>query len=84
VPSGIKRYFLLLTAIPHNGKEEEFQQFMALIDDDRFEGRFRDRETHLTLRSGKCRSFGGFFRRIRKGKDQRQPMLNMPSMRHRG
>jgi len=38
----ITRHFLLLTATPHNGKEEEFQLFMALLDADRFEGRFRD------------------------------------------
>jgi len=36
------RHFLLMTATPHNGKEEDFQLFMALLDDDRFEGRFRD------------------------------------------
>lgn len=36
------RHFLLMTATPHNGKEEEFQLFMALLDGDRFEGRFRD------------------------------------------
>ena len=40
--SGITRHFLLLTATPHNGKEEDFQLFMALLDGDRFEGRFRD------------------------------------------
>src|SRR5512136_1479186 len=39
---GIARHFLLLTATPHNGKEEDFQLFMALLDADRFEGRFRD------------------------------------------
>lgn len=38
----ITRHFLLLTATPHNGKEEDFQLFMALLDADRFEGRFRD------------------------------------------
>jgi len=38
----ITRHFLLLTATPHNGKEEDFQLFMALLDGDRFEGRFRD------------------------------------------
>jgi len=38
----ITRHFLLMTATPHNGKEEDFQLFMALIDQDRFEGRFRD------------------------------------------
>ena len=36
------RQFLLLTATPHNGKEEDFQLFMSLIDGDRFEGRYRD------------------------------------------
>ncbi len=36
--SGIARHFLLLTATPHNGKEEDFQLFMSLIDQDRFEG----------------------------------------------
>lgn len=40
--SGLTRHFLLLTATPHNGKEEDFQLFMALLDGDRFEGRFRD------------------------------------------
>jgi SNF2 family DNA or RNA helicase len=40
--STLTRHFLLLTATPHNGKEEEFQLFMALLDGDRFEGRFRD------------------------------------------
>ena len=35
------RHFLLMTATPHNGKEEDFQLFMALLDPDRFEGRFR-------------------------------------------
>ena len=38
----ITRHFLLLTATPHNGKEEDFQLFLALLDADRFEGRFRD------------------------------------------
>lgn len=38
----LARHFLLLTATPHNGKEEDFQLFMALLDGDRFEGRFRD------------------------------------------
>ena len=38
----LTRHFLLMTATPHNGKEEDFQLFMALLDNDRFEGRFRD------------------------------------------
>lgn len=40
--SGLTRHFLLLTATPHNGKEADFQLFMALLDSDRFEGRFRE------------------------------------------
>ncbi len=40
--STLTRHFLLMTATPHNGKEEDFQLFMALLDGDRFEGRFRD------------------------------------------
>jgi superfamily II DNA or RNA helicase len=36
------RHLLLMSATPHNGKEEDFQLFMALLDGDRFEGRFRD------------------------------------------
>jgi SNF2 family DNA or RNA helicase len=36
--SSIARHFLLLTATPHNGKGEDFQLFMSLIDQDRFEG----------------------------------------------
>lgn len=35
--SNICRHFLLLTATPHNGKEQDFQLFMSLIDQDRFE-----------------------------------------------
>ena len=40
--ASITRNFLLMTATPHNGKEEDFQLFMALLDGDRFEGKFRD------------------------------------------
>lgn len=40
--SSVARHFLLMTATPHNGKEEDFQLFMALLDGDRFEGKFRD------------------------------------------
>ena len=36
------RHFLLMTATPHAGREEDFQLFMALLDTDRFEGRYRD------------------------------------------
>ena len=36
--SNIARNYLLLTATPHNGKDEDFQLFLSLIDPDRFEG----------------------------------------------
>ena len=39
---GLCRHLLLMSATPHNGREEDFQLFMALLDGDRFEGRFRD------------------------------------------
>jgi SNF2 family DNA or RNA helicase len=39
---GFTRHLLLMTATPHNGKDEDFQLFLALLDSDRFEGRFRD------------------------------------------
>ena len=38
----ISRHFLLMTATPHNGKEEDFQLFLSLLDSDRFYGKFRD------------------------------------------
>ena len=39
---GRARNFLMLTATPHAGKEEDFQLWMALLDGDRFEGRARE------------------------------------------
>ncbi len=33
------RNLLLMTATPHNGKDEDFQLFMALLDEDRFAGK---------------------------------------------
>jgi superfamily II DNA or RNA helicase len=36
------RHLLLMTATPHNGKEEDYQLFLALLDSDRFYGKFRD------------------------------------------
>ena len=36
------RHLLLMTATPHNGKEEDFQLFLGLLDSDRFFGKFRD------------------------------------------
>ncbi|HEX3721511.1 MAG TPA: helicase-related protein, partial [Nitrolancea sp.] len=45
--SGLTRHLLLMTATPHNGKEEDFQLFMSLLDSDRFEGQFRSGD-HVT------------------------------------
>ncbi len=39
------RHLLLLTATPHSGKEEDFQQFMSLLDPDRFAGKGRKEKT---------------------------------------
>lgn len=36
------RHLLLMSATPHNGKDADFQLFMALLDSDRFEGRNRE------------------------------------------
>jgi Superfamily II DNA/RNA helicases, SNF2 family len=36
------RNLMLMSATPHNGKEQDFQLFLALLDEDRFEGRFRE------------------------------------------
>jgi len=52
--SGLTRHFLLMSATPHNGKEADFQLFMALLDGDRFEGRFRD-GVHTSDTSGLMR-----------------------------
>lgn len=46
--SKLTRHLLLMTATPHNGKNEDFQLFLALLDPDRFEGRFRDGGVHAT------------------------------------
>ena len=48
--STLTRHFLLMTATPHNGKEEDFQLFMALLDGDRFEGRSATAYTRSTSR----------------------------------
>lgn len=42
VLSRCTRQFLLLTATPHNGKNEDFHIFLSLLDGDRFEGKPRD------------------------------------------
>ncbi|GHU23820.1 RNA helicase [Spirochaetia bacterium] len=39
--STISRHFLLLTATPHNGKDDNFQLFLRLLDKDRFDGKNR-------------------------------------------
>ena len=51
---GIARHLLLMTATPHNGKEEDFQLFLTLLDRDRFEGRFRS-NVHAADTSGVMR-----------------------------
>lgn len=50
----ITENLLLLTATPHNGKSEDFQLFMALVDPDRFEGarHMRPRRTGAAGRAG--------------------------------
>jgi superfamily II DNA or RNA helicase len=40
------RHFLLLTATPHTGKEDEFHLFMSLLDPDRFAGHRRSKAEH--------------------------------------
>jgi superfamily II DNA or RNA helicase len=39
------RHLLLMTATPHNGKTEDFQLFLSLLDSDRFYGRIRERDS---------------------------------------
>lgn len=47
-------HFLLMTATPHAGKEEDFQLFMSLLDPDRFAGKFRQ-GVHRTNTDGLMR-----------------------------
>jgi len=44
--SGTAENLLLMTATPHAGKEDDFQLFMSLLDEDRFEGQFREGVHH--------------------------------------
>jgi hypothetical protein len=62
--STLTRHFLLMTATPHNGKEEDFQLFMALLDGDRFEGRFRDGVHTAEVRRWSERKLTDFNRRL--------------------
>lgn len=45
--SQISRNLLLLTATPHNGKEEDFRLFLTLVDADRFEGAARSQDKEI-------------------------------------
>jgi len=40
------RHYLLMTATPHNGKPEDFQLFLSLLDADRFYGKAREGNTN--------------------------------------
>ena len=51
----ITRHLLLMTATPHSGKEEDFQAFLALLDPDRFEGRYRQHVHDLDTSGMMCR-----------------------------
>lgn len=51
------RNLLLMTATPHNGKEADFQEFMKLLDSDRFEGGAKLKLAHDT---------DGLMRRLQK------------------
>ncbi len=52
------RHLLLMTATPHNGKDEDFQTFLSLLDADRFAGRGAKRAEPDTVE--------GFMRRMIK------------------
>ncbi len=38
----VARHLLLMTATPHSGSEEDYQAFLALLDPDRFAGKYRE------------------------------------------
>ena len=46
----VTRHFLLMTATPHNGKPVDFQLFLALLDRDRFEGKFRQKDPKADIK----------------------------------
>jgi superfamily II DNA or RNA helicase len=45
----ITRHFLLMTATPHNGKEDDFQLWLSLLDSDRFHGKPRGATTKVDV-----------------------------------
>ena len=47
--SSTTRHLLLLTATPHAGKDEDFQLFLSLIDQDRFEGKRRSASREIDV-----------------------------------
>jgi SNF2 family DNA or RNA helicase len=47
--SNTTRHFLLLTATPHNGKEKDYQLFLSLVDQDRFEGVARNAQRSVNV-----------------------------------
>lgn len=51
----VTRHFLLMTATPHNGKEEDFQLFLSLLDADRFYGKFREGVHKVDISDMMCR-----------------------------
>ena len=59
------RHFLLLTATPHNGKNEDFLAFLSLVHPDRFAGQLRGRpmpdvsDVMRRLVKENLRTFGG-------------------------
>lgn len=47
--------YLLMTATPHSGKEDDFQLFMTLLDPDRFAGRYKPKRHRSTDTAGLMR-----------------------------
>lgn len=47
--------YLLMTATPHSGKEDDFQLFMTLLDPDRFAGRYEPKRHRNTDTAGLMR-----------------------------
>nr|WP_255450208.1 helicase-related protein [Skermania sp. ID1734] len=52
--SAVSRHLLLMTATPHAGSEENYQLFLALLDPDRFEGKYTA-DVHSTDTTGLMR-----------------------------